>query len=757
MAENQAVWGIDIGQAGLKAIRLRYAEAADQVLAVAFDYIPHAKILSQPDAVPDELINTALTTFLSRNETKGDLIAISVPGQSALTRFIQLPPVESSKVAEIVKYEAKQQIPFALEDVIWDFQTLGGGIEESGYMLGAEVGLFAMKKEAIHSALKPFLGNKMEIELVQLAPLALHNFLCFDQLGLKPGEILESEGDFMIVLDMGTDNTTLLVTNGNKIWIRNVPIGGNHFTRALTKEMKLTFAKAEHLKCNATKAPDPRAVFQALRPVFNDYVSEIQRSIGYFSSVNREAKITKIIGAGNGFKLAGLQKFLQQNLQYEVERVDNFQSVVGDAVLNAPLFQENVLSFAVPYGLALQCLKLTRIHTTLLPTEIATARLIRRKKPWAVVTAASMLVGLAMSTAGYSNAANSVSSTRFGDAENKVKSLKDTEGRYKNDFEGAKSDNQKLREEGDKLVSGLETRELWLEVYRAVNECLPRDVADQNDETDITLKRRVNIKSITTKKYSDVAKWYEGVKAKQLSVDTLIPPDREKGPTGPGYVFTLVGEHFRHDNNDEQMSNVNFVVNTLIANLNKFEFAQPGTPQPIPVRKIGISHACLAYGKPYLDTEYYPRGKKTNLGGTRGTSGRFGGFNRGTPGTPMPMPAGAPGAGVPKKDGDASGRRILKRTDFIVEFCWVPTLPEKRLTEDPLKPAAPPPADPNAPAADAQPGVPATAPGTPAVPGAPVAPGATTPGAPAVIPPPGQPAVPGTVTPAVPMPPTVPK
>ena len=53
-------------------------------------------------------------------------------------------------------------------------------------------------------------------------------------------------------------------------------------------------------------------MFQALRPVFNDYVSEIQRSIGYFSSVNRDAKIHRILGLGNGFKLAGLQKFLHQ-------------------------------------------------------------------------------------------------------------------------------------------------------------------------------------------------------------------------------------------------------------------------------------------------------------------------------------------------------------------------------------------------------------------------------------------------------------
>ena len=118
MAESGAAWGIDIGQAGLKAIRLRYAEAAQQAVAVAFDYVPHPKILSQPDANPDELIAEALKTFLSRNDVKGDLVAISVPGQSALARFIQLPPVESSKVIEIVKYEARQQIPFALEDVI---------------------------------------------------------------------------------------------------------------------------------------------------------------------------------------------------------------------------------------------------------------------------------------------------------------------------------------------------------------------------------------------------------------------------------------------------------------------------------------------------------------------------------------------------------------------------------------------------------------------------------------------------------------
>ena len=219
MAENRSVWGIDIGQAGLKAIRLKYADSAKQVLAVAFDYIPHPKILSQPDAIPKDLIKQALETFLSRNDVKGDQVAISLPGSTALARFIQLPPVESSKVADVVKYEARQQIPFALEDVVWDFQTLGGGIEESGFMLGAEVGLFAMKKEQVAESMLPFNNAKVEVELVQIAPLALHNFLCYDQLGMRLGEETALD-NFMVVLDMGTDNTTLLVTNAEKIWIQ---------------------------------------------------------------------------------------------------------------------------------------------------------------------------------------------------------------------------------------------------------------------------------------------------------------------------------------------------------------------------------------------------------------------------------------------------------------------------------------------------------------------------------------------------------
>ena len=54
MATGGSIWGIDVGQCGLKAVKLR--AAGDQVELVAFDIIEHPKILSQPDADKDELI-----------------------------------------------------------------------------------------------------------------------------------------------------------------------------------------------------------------------------------------------------------------------------------------------------------------------------------------------------------------------------------------------------------------------------------------------------------------------------------------------------------------------------------------------------------------------------------------------------------------------------------------------------------------------------------------------------------------------------
>src|SRR5262245_38695346 len=181
MAVPQGVWGIDIGQCALKALRLEMIDG--KVTATAFDYIEHPKILSQPDADPDQLKREALEQFLSRNHLKGDIVAISVPGQSGLARFVKLPPVEEKKIGDIVRFEAKQQIPFPLDEVVLDFQKIGAGEVSDGFAMETEIGLFAMKRDQIARELQHFTDVQVEVDIVQMAPLALCNYAAYELLG----------------------------------------------------------------------------------------------------------------------------------------------------------------------------------------------------------------------------------------------------------------------------------------------------------------------------------------------------------------------------------------------------------------------------------------------------------------------------------------------------------------------------------------------------------------------------------------------
>src|SRR6185503_4487555 len=167
-----------------------------------------------------------------------------------------------------------------------------------------------------------------------------------------------------------------------------------HFTKALTKELKLTFAKAEHLKRNAMKSENPKAIFQAMRPVFSDLVAEIQRSIGFFTSNNRNAKLGEMVALGNPMKLPGLQRFLSQNLDQQVKLVDQFNNLATGTATAGPQYKDNQLTFGVAYGLCVQAQEHAQLRTNLLPDEIITTRLVKAKKPWAVAAAALLLLGL---------------------------------------------------------------------------------------------------------------------------------------------------------------------------------------------------------------------------------------------------------------------------------------------------------------------------------------------------------------------------
>ena len=401
MARSPFTWGIDIGKCGLKALRCRMSPTAPGKLdAEAFDYIEYPMLLSQPEADAPELVRAALEEFTSRNSLKGDRVAVAVPGQLGLSKFIKLPPIEAKKIPDIVRYEARQQIPFPLEQVIWDWQRLAGGMEEGGFVLDAEVALFAMKREQVAKVLAPLTAAGVEVDVLQLSPIALANMAIFDQLAAAGKPDPDNPPPSLVLVSIGVDTTDLVVTNGLRLWQRSMPIGGSTFTKALVSDMKLTFAKAEHLKRNAVRAEDPKAVFRAMRPVFNEFAADLQRSLNYFSSADRTAKIGRVLLLGNAAKLRGLSDFVASQLQIDVQRLDKYQALEGPAVLGGPAFRENRLAFGTAYGLALQAAGGAELRTNLLPREILRDRMIAEKKPWAVGALAGLLATGLLSFAG---------------------------------------------------------------------------------------------------------------------------------------------------------------------------------------------------------------------------------------------------------------------------------------------------------------------------------------------------------------------
>ncbi len=385
-AETGTVWAIDIGNNSLKALYLSTERGVVEV--IGFDNIRHGKILSGDgvtDAERDELVALSLRKFVNKYDLSMDEIIISVPSQNSFARFVNLPPVDAKRIPEMVKFEAVQQIPFGINDVQWDWQLM---TEEDSPEI--KVGIFAIKNEVVDAALEHLNREDVQVGYVQMSPMALYNYLLHD----RP-DLVTSDNRAVVVLNIGADNTDLVVCTRSSVWQRCILIGGNAFTRAISDAFRLNFEKAEKLKRTAPVSKYARQILQAMRPVFTDLGSEMQRSLGFYNNSNPDTKIVKIIALGGGTKLRGLLKYLQQTLQIPVERPDSFKRLAIGPGVSPAKFHENVCDFGIVYGLALQGLGLARIESNLLPRNIA------RSMAWAskgkyFIAAACMLLAVSL-------------------------------------------------------------------------------------------------------------------------------------------------------------------------------------------------------------------------------------------------------------------------------------------------------------------------------------------------------------------------
>ena len=724
MARSQNVWGIDIGKCGLKALLCSRSADTGKLVAEAFDYIEYPMLLTQPEADPAELVRDAVEEFLSRNEVAGNRVAVSVPGQAGLSKFIKLPPVEAAKIPDIVTYEARQQIPFPLDQVVWSWQRLEGGIEESGFVIDAEVALFAMKRDQVDKALEPFRQADIDVDILQLSPVALANLLMADRLPPAAEIDPESPPPSIVLASMGVDSTDLIITNGLRIWQRTMPIGGNNFTRALVQGLRLTFPKAENLKRNAARADDPKKVFQNLRPVFNDFASEMQRSLNYFTGQDATAKIGSVILVGNAAKLRGLSDFLSKQLQLEVHRLHEYLNLEGQVVMKAPAFKENHLAFATTYGLVLQGLGLASLRTNLLPPEVTRDRLIESKKPWAVVAMLGLLVAALINFLGIFVAWNSYSENLFANAFQQIDQVTAKSASIQSGVEQAQAQQDEIVATQQQMLRLADQRFQALELMRAIEQVLPRDEPDKTQPVEAGGEEtppdplvainydELHIDSIECEYFEDLSTWFEPLQAEwqrtvareqpaeeksapaadelatiEASQDTqpsglddsagtsdsvnVVEEDTEEAepvvPTGSGWVIQLTGYHFHNEDRHKPYEGRYYLQTTIIKNLlgegtELTVAAGPSKGEPISVAELGIGFPVIVSSS-RIRTDWLD----TDVGGIangQATPGRNPSPRRGR------RQRGSDLINAPEQNGIE-----LKRYEFTLQFVWQPRSP----------------------------------------------------------------------------------
>ena len=216
-------------------------------------------------------------------------------------------------------------------------------------------------------------------------PLAVYNAMYYDQ---------RIKGTTMII-DLGAENTDLIIAEGESIWLRSIPIGGNNFTEALVKAFKLKFEKAEDLKRNAATskyapADPPGDAPGVRRPGRRDPAVDRLLRLGPPRLAHPAGpRAGRHVPAAGPAEVPAAEPAARRRAARQPRRRRRRPTPEAAATFN-----ENLLSCVSAYGLALQAMGEGKINSSLLPLPIRRARMWRDKTKWFGAAAAVFLLGL---------------------------------------------------------------------------------------------------------------------------------------------------------------------------------------------------------------------------------------------------------------------------------------------------------------------------------------------------------------------------
>ncbi|MBN2448795.1 MAG: type IV pilus assembly protein PilM [Lentisphaeria bacterium] len=388
MAGKDRILAIDIGATSIKVGEFEYPSRDSRVL-VNFAHREYEEELTE--GTRSVVVAGLLRQMVVESNFHARRALVCMSGQAAFTRFVKLPPFaeDEKRIRQIVEFEAKQNVPFNMDEVIWDYQLIANPDEEE-----MDVMFVVIKNEIVEQMTGAVQAVGLEPLLVDVAPAACYNAARANRVG---------EDECAMVLNIGGRSTNLLFADRSRFFARTIPIAGHSITQQVAKEFGIGFAEAEELKRRhgfvalggAYAEPESEvaaAVSKIIRNVMARLHGEINRSISVYRAQQHGNRPTHLFLTGGSSTMTYCDHFFAEKLHLDVTYFNPFQVVGIGPAINRQRLGEVAHMFSEVIGLGLRYKLPCPIEVTLVPENIRRQQALKRKKPFVFAAEACVLI-----------------------------------------------------------------------------------------------------------------------------------------------------------------------------------------------------------------------------------------------------------------------------------------------------------------------------------------------------------------------------
>lgn len=337
--------GLDIGSHSIKLVELKQKGKSYELVSFGIQPLPSEAIVE--GAIMDSsAVAEAIDTLFVNNNVKKTDVATSVSGGSVIVKKISLPAMSEDELAESIRWEAEQYIPFPIDEVNLDHKTLRGSAGEGGMM---DIILVAVKKDMIGFYANVITQAGKRPMVVDVDAFAMQNAFELNYKGdVGPSEVIA-------LINIGASLINMNIIQGEiSLFTRDISTGGNLYTETIQRELNLSREHAENLKRGVgSEGVDPSQATSIIQGVTEDLAVDVQRTFDFFKATSTEERIDRIFLAGGSAKISGLQKYFQDKFGATTELLNPFKNVkLGN--IDPDFLQEVASAASVGVGLALR-------------------------------------------------------------------------------------------------------------------------------------------------------------------------------------------------------------------------------------------------------------------------------------------------------------------------------------------------------------------------------------------------------------------